>query len=62
MEEFLLILGVAFVIAIIICIVIVKRELEKGKRDSLSKSTAAIRKLEEEALNEALSYDEDYTE
>lgn len=59
MSDIVIVFGGAFIVAIIICVVIVKKELEKDKKERISKSLEVSRKLEEEALNEALSYGED---
>ena len=59
MGTVIFILGAAIAIALIITAVVIKREFDKDERESIAKRSAVSRQLEEEAVNEALSYDED---
>ena len=54
MGEFLCIMGVAFLIAILISIVIIKRELDKDKMERLKKQVEVSKRLSDQATLEAL--------
>lgn len=62
MGEFLCIMGVAFLIAILISIAIIKRELDKDKMEKLKKQVEVSKRLSDQATLEALKLTEEEEE
>ena len=56
MGDLLIVIVGAFVVAIIICVIVAKRELNNTKAESAKKQLEVSKKLEQEALDDALSY------